>query len=206
MTGLPATVAAVLSGLAGLLTLVPALSALCPGLCDAILTCPGFTTVIGPILTGLAAIPLGAVDAIVASVTGLITGALSPAAIGGALPGLEACIRNALSSCLAGGDNGAGIGSFFCPQQNAAPISIQITNIATNNDSDQITTQAGQSNNGNQQQTQIKAAAGDDVVIGDLNRRFDNLDNKLRFLFTKAHKKGEYKCANKSCKKSCNKY
>lgn len=97
-------------------------------------------------------------------------------------------------------------GSFFgsgCPGQtdNGTPISIKITNTAHNNDSDQITTQAGQGNQGQQQQTQIVAAAGDDVVIGDLNRRFDGLDQKLRFLFDKNNNKSRScrKCGKGNC-------
>ena len=209
----PATTATEIAAILALLNQVNTLAALCPTFCSTFLACTftgtGFVT--GLTTTGL----ISALNAFFAANGGVPTtgtlgdfgtalGLIAPGAGGTGLApvvaALQTCINNALAGCFGTPVNP---GNLFCPGLGGSPISIQITNTARNDDQDQITTQAGKGNNADQDQKFITAAAGDDVVINGFKKRFDEFDEKLRFLLCKLKEDNKKQC---KCKKSGCKY
>ena len=207
----PAFTADVVALLA-LLAQISTLGALCATFCTDLLACTltgtGFTA--GLTLTSLltALTTFFATNPASTESIGVFVGALGLAtATGGLAPvvaALQTCINNALAGCFAACPPTTP-GNLFCPgfASGGSPISIQITNTARNDDQDQITTQAGKANNAAQDQKFITAAAGDDVVINGFKKRFDEFDEKLRFLLCKLKEDNKKPC---KCKKTGCKY
>ena len=165
----------------------------CSEICAALNNCsgfilPGFSTFFAFLSAVANASQAININAIVMELQLILTDAVV-AAFPAALDALILCYNNAIITCLnAAGDDG---GILFCPpKNNQTPIEIKIKNNASNNDHDQLITQAGKNNNGEQRQNNI--------VMKDIKKRFDNLDQELNFLFEKIPEK---KCKCEKCGK-----
>ena len=214
-----ATIVAQLPAIQAILAQVATFAALCPGFCAALLACPltsaglpagttlttggtGGTGALGALTTFFGVTPASAAS-LAALVTAFNLSATGATGLGPFTAALQTCITNSLADCFAACPPNPG--NLFCPGfgSSGSPISIQITNTARNDDQDQVVAQAGKGNNADQDQKFITAAAGDDVVINGFKKRFDEFDEKLRFLLCKLKEDNKKPC---KCKKSGCKY